>query len=221
MIKHLLVQRAVRSHLLSLTVASTSGVNLSGISGGYSRASGSFLADGYAIGQEIVAAGFTSPLLNGSKIITGVSASTLAVAGGGAVESSGSGRTITCGLPTRRAWEGMPFTPTEGAPYVSELYLGGPQTVITVQAVGGEVEATPIYQVTIRAKSGVGVDALATYADALLAHFTPGLSLAMADGNSVRVRADTAPYRSTLVLDSPGWAALSVAIPLRSYTTTT
>lgn len=220
MTRHLLIQRAMRNRLLSLPVASTSGVNLSGISGGYSRASGSFLADGYAIGQEVVVTGFTAAALNGAKVVTGVTANTLLVAGGGAVESSASGRTITCGLPTRRAWEGLEFTPTEGAPYVSELYLGGPQTVITVQALGGEIEATPIYQVTIRARSGVGVDALAAYADALLAHFPPGLTLALSDGNTVRVRADTAPYRTTLVLDSPGWSALSVAIPLRSYTTT-
>jgi hypothetical protein len=52
---------------------------LSATAGGYTRNSGSFIAEGFIVGQDIVAAGFSNAANNGTSEITAVTATTLTV----------------------------------------------------------------------------------------------------------------------------------------------
>jgi len=52
---------------------------LSATAGGYARANGSFITDGFQVGQTITATGFTIPANNGNSDITAITATTLTV----------------------------------------------------------------------------------------------------------------------------------------------
>lgn len=65
--------------------------------GKFHRAAGSFITDGYAIGQKITSYGFTDPLSNGTFVITLVTASDISVAETiGADEVVGAGKKLEC-----------------------------------------------------------------------------------------------------------------------------
>jgi uncharacterized protein DUF4397 len=71
---------------------------LSATATGYARATGSFLTDGYRVGQTITASGFTNAANNGRSVVTAVTATALTVTktGGTVAEAAGTtNRTIT------------------------------------------------------------------------------------------------------------------------------
>jgi uncharacterized protein DUF4397 len=71
---------------------------LSATATGYSRATGSFVTDGYRVGQTITASGFTNAANNGRSVVTAVTATALTVTktGGTVAEAAGTtNRTIT------------------------------------------------------------------------------------------------------------------------------
>lgn len=74
----------------------TGSVSLSATATGYARTSSSFITNGFAVGQTIVASGFTNAANNGTSLITGVTATRLTVSKSPAMiaEAAGSGRTI-------------------------------------------------------------------------------------------------------------------------------
>lgn len=81
----------------SWAAISTSGVNLSadGTANTFTRASGSFVSDGYRAGDIVVTAGFSNSENNGRFRLTGVSATVLTVEETTPVtESAGSGKTV-------------------------------------------------------------------------------------------------------------------------------
>jgi hypothetical protein len=212
------MQRACRQHLLAAPVAVCAGHNLAATATGYTKSPGGhFITEGFAVGMEILVSGFTTPSNNGVKLITAITELSISVAGGATAEGAGNQHRIEGVIPTRRAWENVAFAPEEGFPYILERWLGGPTTLVTTTR-DGWVEATPQYQIILYTPTGVGMDAAAAYADAILAHFRPGVAITDATGVVARVRGDTGPFRAALALDTPGFAALSVTIPLRVET---
>lgn len=212
------MQRAVRAHLLNAPIAVCSGHQVIATATGYSKATQPhFLNEGFAVGQEIEVTGFATPGNNGIKLITAVTQSDITVAGGATPEGTNGPRTISAIIPTRRAWENVALTPTEGFPWIAERWLGGPTTLTTTTR-DGWVESTPQYQIILYTPSGIGADCAASYADGILAHFRPGTAITDAEGTVARVRGDTGPFRAALTLDTPGWSALSLTIPLRVET---
>ena len=77
--------------------ATTGATSLSATATGYARASGSFTTNGFAVGQQIIASGFTNAANNGSSIITAVTATALTVTKTPATvaEAAATGRSIT------------------------------------------------------------------------------------------------------------------------------
>ena len=69
-----LVHLALRARAEGLVVCTTGVMALAATTSGYTRASGSFVADGFAIGQEIVPASFAT---NTPRVVKAVSALTL------------------------------------------------------------------------------------------------------------------------------------------------
>ena len=83
----------VRGIRESSTTGSTS---LSATATGYARSAGSFVTNGFVVGQTITASGFTNAANNGRSLVTAVTATSLTVSkpGGTVAEGAASGRTI-------------------------------------------------------------------------------------------------------------------------------
>jgi hypothetical protein len=74
----------------------TGSTSLSAVAGGYARAAGSFITDGFVVGGWVTASGFATPANNGVSQITSVTATTLTVAKTAppVVEAAATGRSI-------------------------------------------------------------------------------------------------------------------------------
>ena len=216
MIDHFTLQTALRSRLIdSLTVASCSGVNLSATGSVFTRASGSFITDEFSVGMEVTGAGFSQGANNNSFVVTGVTALTLTIDGDLTTESAGSGKTLTVGLPSRRAWENVALEPDNGYPWVEEQLIPAGTRQITVGP-GGLLETRVLYSLQIHAVEDTGLGAPLRYADALLTLFTPRTAITFGS-ETARVRTDTGPYRGQMLRRKPGWATIPVTFPLEIW----
>jgi hypothetical protein len=79
-----------------LEAATTGSTTLGASATGYTRSTGSFLADGWVVGQGVTASGFVNAANNGASTVVGVAAGTLTVSkvGGTVAEVELPGRTI-------------------------------------------------------------------------------------------------------------------------------
>lgn len=213
MISHRAARLALRGKLLTLAVCTTGSTTLEATATGYARAAGSFLTDGFAVGAEVAPTGFTQ---TATGVITALTALTMTISGGRTVQAAGAARTLSVGLPAMRAWENVAFTPTAGAPYVTEQYVPGPGKKISLGPLG-ELEYLPLFAPHVHVPSGVGPEAGDAYADALLTLFAPETSITLAN-STLRVRGDVAPYSGQLLQSAPGFATIPVNVPLRLRT---
>lgn len=215
MIDHDAVLLAARNRALSLVVCTTGATTLVATATGYTRAAGSFLADGFRVGMEVTPAGFTDTT---PRTIAAVDATTMTVEGAVTPQASGSGRTLSVGLPSQMSYLGVPLaTPGHPTPWAEEQYLAGPaaQVGLTTTAT---VENLPQYALSLYARLGAGAAALLAYASGLLDHFPPGLPLTLASGDDLRVRAVPAPFASPVAQVDGRWLVTTVTIPLRLHT---
>lgn len=213
------LQKALRTKALSLSVASCNGVDLSATVATFSRASGSFLTDGFSVGMEVVSAGFSESANNATWVATAVTALTLEIDGSLTTESAGAGKTLSVGLPAARAWENIKFEPTTDAPWIDEQLVPGPTRQISVGPLG-TIESRVLYQLTVHVPENKGIGAPTQYADAVMALFAPRTQVTF--GSDVaRVRTDTGPYRGQMIRRVPGWVSVPVVIPLEIRTANT
>jgi len=206
------LQLALRTKALSLSVSTCSGVNLSASGSIFTRASGSFITDEFSIGMELTAAGFSEAANNDTFVVTNVGATQITVDGSLTTESAGSGKTLTVGLPSNRAWENVKFEPTTDAPWVEEQLIPGPTRQITVGPLG-TIESRLLYQISVHCVENKGIGAPTRYADALMDLFAPRTEITF--GSEIaRVRTDTGPYRGQMLRVVPGWVTIPVTFPL-------
>ena len=88
----------------------------------YTRESGSFIEDGFAIGMEVRASGFTQSNANGYGNVTDVADLTLTVDRALATDDAADDRILVVGLPAHRGWENVAFEATVGRAHVEESY---------------------------------------------------------------------------------------------------
>lgn len=217
MIDTLQMQLALRAHALTLSVCTTGSATLGASASGFTRSAGSFLADGFYPGMEVEASGFASN--DGTHVIEEVSATLLSVTGLD-VESESAGRTISVGLPSQRSWENDDFDPPTGSPWVDEQFIPGPTRQVS-SGPNAHMEARPMYQLTVHALEDKDVGAPRSYGTALLQHFRPTTSIALSNGDFLRVRTDTGPFEGQLIRRRAGFASVPVTFPLRLYTLNT
>lgn len=217
MIDHLAYKMACRERAKTLSVCTTGAIALAAVAAGYTRSSGSFVADGFAVGMELVASGFSTPANNGAKTITAVSALSIDVKGGATAEASAASRTLAVGLPLSRWFENVDFKAKAGIPYVDEQYIPGPSRQVTWGPFG-ELELTPLYSIGFNLPSDTGELAASAYQKAFLALFAPRTAIALASGDVLRVRSDTGPFPSQLIARDSGFSRTAVTIPLRIRT---
>jgi hypothetical protein len=221
-------QKALRVKALTLAVCTTGSTTLASTTTGYTRSAGSFVTDGFKVGMEVTASGFSSN--NGTGVISAVGALSMSVTGydvdtDGTVasrtftaESAAAGRTIVVNMPALRAWENIKFVPHAEKPYVREQYLPGPTTQITLGATA-QLEGLVTYVLQVFVPSNVGIGAASEYADALLTHFAPGTAITLSSGDYFAVRRDVAPFRGQLLQADSLHAVIPVTVPLRLRTT--
>lgn len=209
---------ALRNRVGTLSIAATGETVLEATATGYARASGSFEDDGFLVGMEVAPQGFAGGVPN---VVTEVSALSIRTRTPPISSAAAPGRSIEAGLPSRRAWENVPFDREAEEWYIREEFIPGPPTLIAGNYDHGEYDADPAYIVTIYGLPGTGAGAVYAAADALLRHVRPGLHLPTSDGHTLRVRTDTAPYRGQLFMDGATHAAIEVTIPLTVRTTNT
>lgn len=211
MVDDLAILLAVRTHLLTLSVVDASDA-FTGTATGYTRAAGSFVADGFVVGMEVV------PSLAGVDRAVGV---VLSVTAGVINISNSTGADadrLRVGLPQKQAWENMIFEPTDRLWYMEEDYLPGPRAQITLGP-NGELDIEPAYVLRLYGIAGSGVGALYHVASSVLRLFRPGLAMQTTDGTIVRVRSDPAPFRGQTLNQGGSHAAIAITIPLRARTT--
>ena len=211
------VQLTARARALSLEVCTTGSIAMSVTGSGFVRATGSFLTDGFRRGMEVLGSGFTNATNNARFTITNVTATLLSVSGA-AAEASASGKTLSVGLPQHVAWENTRFTPPAGTPWVEEQFVPGPTVQLSVGD-GGTLEARPLYTLLVHVPEESGVGAANGYADGLIQHFRPLTRMTLTNGDTLRVRTDTGPFRGQMLRRQPGWAVVPVTFPLLLYTT--
>lgn len=209
------VDLAFRARLATLAVCTTGSTTLAATASGYTRASGSFVDDGFAVGMELVPAGFAS---NAFGVVEAVSPLALAIRGGRGAETAGSGRSLTVGLPERVIYENGPvFTPVQGRPYVECQLLEQPASLLSFPAQGGTREERGLFVVRWYGVAGMGKLGIGRCVDAVKALFVPGQSFAVGDGTAVHVRGDVGPSSSQLQNRPAGFAVIAVSIPWRRY----
>lgn len=215
MVDHSVIQLALRVKLLTLSVATTGSVSLSATTTGYARATGSFLADGFAQGMEITPSGFAA---NPVDTIVAVSALSIVTRNARSAESAASGRSLTVGLPSGRAWENVTYTPVTGTPYMEEQYLPGPAGFDS-DGYAGLLALAPMYSPRIYTPADTGVSGDGRYADAIARLFAPGTAMALSSGDTLIVRNNPAPFRGQRFPSAtPGWSCVPVTIPLQVRT---
>lgn len=128
--------------------------------------------------------------------------------------------TVT-GLPTLHAMENVQFKPVVGQSWLEENYVPATGTLFSGPASGGMVEETGLSIWKWYEPDNTGFVTISNGTDAILALFTPGTTLSLSDGTTVRVRGDAIPRPGQILPDGKGWVYRQVTIPWRAYTTNT
>ena len=214
MIDHFANTLALRAHAFGTTIATTGTMTLEASATQYIRGSGSFLTDGFAVGMEVTPVGFPQTSVGR---ITAVTALTMTINGGRTVATSAGSRSLTAYLPAMRGYENVSITPVADTPYVTEEYLPGGGTTLTVGANSATLEALPIYVLTLFAPQNTGLGALRRSLDALLERFAPGTPLTVGS-DVLRVRSDVIPSATAIRQLESGWAFSQLSISLSLFT---
>jgi hypothetical protein len=209
MVDHTSMKLAMRAYAKTLVVATTGVMSLSATATGYARAAGDFRADGFAVGMEVLPAGFG---VNTPRQIVNVTALTLDVDGGNIVQPAAGGRSLIVGLPSIRAFGNVTFKSTPGRTYFEEQYVPGPTQLITVGP-GGIIKLTPMYAGLFYVPDDTGDLAQSRYGDAFTKLFAPRTAIAMPNGDILRVREDVGPFPGQLLPAETGFSVMTVTVP--------
>lgn len=116
------------------------------------------------------------------------------------------------GLISSRAWEGRPFTPTKGTPWLRESVRPLSSQVRGVGR-GGIVEHRLAGTVTLFWPAGEPLVDMEAQAGAILEFFDPGLRIAHGDNVATIIQGERGP-----ILQEPDWQSCTVTITLRAHT---
>jgi hypothetical protein len=172
-----------------------------------------FVVENFAPGMEVALSGFT---MTAPQVITAVTATTLTTtlrSGTRTTQAAASGRSLTVGLPSDRAYENVAFQPTAGVPWVREEFLPGPTGQATVGPFG-RLDAFPMYALHIHVKDETGLT-VKRYVNALRVLFAPRTKIPLPTSGTLAVRSDTGPYAGQLQQSQPGFVVQPFTIPLR------
>lgn len=208
---HIDLRAAFRQKLLELVLADTGSVQIACAGATYSRTSGSFIDDGFSVGDEVTASGFASATNNGRAIITAVTATTMTIDRTLSTAAAATAR-LTAGLPAGRAWEGKEYIPTTGQPWVRESFrplVSRPRSL----GAGGTIEHQMTANLSLFYPSKKGTLAVERMAGAVLDAFAPGTSLAYAGNAGIIQQCERSP-----LVEEPEWISAPVIVSITAYT---
>lgn len=204
------LRAAVRQHLLGLVDIDRSPAEAVTLAAGVaSRAGGSWLADGFAPGQELIVAGW-----GGEQIaqLVGVEPTRLILEG---IAGNGLGTQprFMVRLPQSIAWEGAAtFYPAPGRPFVAEVLQSASKTLRSIgNGLARTIEHRWLASFTFNYPAERGTLALERMTGAALAHFAPGAAW----GGPATIQGGSL---SPLLRDG-GWISQAVSIELLGFTT--
>lgn len=209
---HIDLRAAFRQRLLSLVLADTGPQALSVAGATYSRAVGSFLDDGFAVGDEVVASGFGTAANNGRAVITALTATAMTVDRTLVAEGAGAGRRLVAGLPMGRAWEGREFNQQVGQPWLRESF----RPLVSVPralGAGGTIQHTMTGNLSLFYPAKKGTLAVERMAGAVLDLLAPGTSLAYGANAGIVQQCERQP-----LLQEPDWISAPVIVSITAYT---
>jgi hypothetical protein len=214
MLNHRQAVLALRRHLLALQFVTTGTVPLASTGTGFTRTDGSFIADGFTVGMEVVPTGFADST---PGIVEGVTATEIIVKAPRQAEPT-KNASLSVGIPTVRIWENQGGDPQSNRWYLEEDYIPGPTTKITMPVQGAELHHSPTYVLRVGGMSGYGIGAILAVVGGLLGAFYPGLALILPNNVVLRVGAQPAPYAGQMLSDDTGRPVVVVTFPLWART---
>lgn len=171
------IRAALETHLLALVLATTGARgDIAATAQGYERAVGSFLADGFAVGDTVLANGFAEEANNGHAIVTAVTDAVLAVDRPLTGEAAGASVTITAGLPEARRFEGQPFVRPQRKPWLRVSLRPQPARPVSLDSL--RRRGALLVELFQPAEGGAGLTRVERLAGGLVAHCRPGTVLA-------------------------------------------
>lgn len=208
---HLDLRAAFRQRLLGVTLADTGTTTLGASGSTFTRAAGSFVADGFAPGDEVMASGFAGGA-DGRATVVSVSASSLVVDRALATNAAAAGRRLLAGLPQGRAWEGTEFLPQTGQPWLRESFRPLSSEVRSL-GVGGTIAHTMTGNLSLFYPSRRGTLAVERMAGAVVDLFAPGTALTYGGNSGVVLRCERQP-----LVQEPDWVSAPVIVSVTAYT---
>ena len=206
------VLEVARNQLKTLVVATTGVTSLGATTTTYTRASGSFVDDGFVAGMEIVLAemGGDAP-----DILTKVEPLVLTTRRTHSARAAAAGRSISVGVPPYTSWSNTAATakPQTNRWFLDEDFVPG----TSMRAAGGtdyESDIHPVYIVNLYGVAGDGLQALFRVATEILRLFLPGTTFTASDGNLVRVRTDQEPGQGQPMAYEATHTVLTLTVPL-------
>lgn len=215
MIDHKAAVLALRARAEATVVATTGTMALAATADGYTRASGSFIDDGFVVGMEFTPSGFGA---NAIDVVLGVSALTLTTKTAHAVEVSAAGRSLVVNIPLKRAWENIHFERTAGRPYIVEQFDPQSNRLLTTMPVGGTTQEEGRYYLTWYGLEAYGMEAIRAGVDALRARFTPGTSIAVGS-HALLVPSTRSTQSGQIIPGGDGWARCTLSVPWFAFST--
>lgn len=207
---HTNLASAFRQKLLTLVKATTgTRSDLSISSGKFVRAAGSFLADGFGQGDEVLPSGFggSSNILSRIKSVTDT---VLEIDDPITDASAIAGCAIVASLPNGKAWETETYFPTVGKPYVSDAYNNLPSRPV---GLGGMELHTVQAIFTLYYPQSSGRLALSMMAGLVRAAFRPKFGLFYGGDSGTLLEATVGR-----IVAEPDWNNLTVTARAVGYT---
>lgn len=217
--KHTPMSLGARAHLLETVIATTGSTNLAATAQGYTRAAGSFIADGFAPGLEIMREGFSSAVID---IVDWISddGDELRTVNAHAVQAAAAARTLIA-IPPRAMRFGA-RKPTDVAvdrPYWHDRWLGGPSRSRSTFFRDGPIRITtdPLYEVNLYGRVNDEDLAVQVAADAIGRQFHPATTFIDIGGDeAMTVRTSPLPMIGQPGRDADGRPTIQVTISLRA-----
>lgn len=216
MIDHAATHIALRNLALAAVAATTGTTSLGATGTTFTRSSGSFVTDGFAVGMEVVGVGF-STANNAPAVVRNVAALSMTVDRTLATQSGAGSRSLSAGVPALRASENVAFaSDVTGRPYWREDFVPATRRTVTY---GGRTdsleEETGLYVGKLYGLAGLGVTGIRSLARAILLQFTPGTDLSV--GSSiVWIRGNPAPWPGQITPTDTGHAYITITVPWRA-----
>lgn len=206
------IRAAIRTRIQSVVKAQSGALSLTSAGSVITRASGSFITNGFGVGDEVMVAGFTPVTPNGRAMISAVTALTMTLDRTLGTASAAAG-TITAGTPQGRHWEGFSYAPSVGQPFFVENMLT-PDSSVRALGSDGLIEHRIEGVFTLVYPAGQGTKPIESMAGAFLKHFKPGTGLTYGTTTGIvfGVR------RASGLVQQPDWLRLVITASITAYT---